>query len=87
MQRKPGTGGLRRCTLNTTVPYASCAGGEANTTNNRMEMTAVIVALEALKEQCCNSHKRFKVRDRCPVPKAGRKMEGKRLAAFRQEKR
>lgn len=28
------------------------SGGEANTTNNRMELMAVIVALEALKEQC-----------------------------------
>ena len=27
-------------------------GGEADTTNNRMEMTAVIRALEALKEPC-----------------------------------
>ncbi len=28
-------------------------GGEFHTTNNRMEMTAVIKALEALKEPCC----------------------------------
>ncbi len=28
------------------------SGGEENTTNNRMEMTAVIRALEALKEPC-----------------------------------
>ena len=28
------------------------SGGEANTTNNRMEMTAVIRALEALREPC-----------------------------------
>ena len=27
-------------------------GGEANTTNNRMELTAVIKALQALKESC-----------------------------------
>ena len=27
-------------------------GGELNTTNNRMELTAVIMALSALKEQC-----------------------------------
>ena len=27
-------------------------GGEANTTNNRMELTAVIAALSALKEPC-----------------------------------
>ena len=28
------------------------SGGEENTTNNRMELTAVIKALEALKEKC-----------------------------------
>jgi ribonuclease HI len=28
------------------------SGNEANTTNNRMELTAVIKALEALKEPC-----------------------------------
>jgi len=28
------------------------SGGEANTTNNRMELTAVIEALSALKESC-----------------------------------
>ncbi|MGN0632267.1 MAG: ribonuclease HI [Oscillospiraceae bacterium] len=28
------------------------SGGEANTTNNRMEMSAVIAALSALKEPC-----------------------------------
>jgi ribonuclease HI len=28
------------------------SGGEASTTNNRMELTAVITALEALKEPC-----------------------------------
>ena len=28
------------------------SGGEANTTNNRMELTAVIAALECLKEPC-----------------------------------
>ena len=28
-------------------------GGELSTTNNRMELTAVIRALEALKEPCC----------------------------------
>ena len=28
------------------------SGGEAQTTNNRMELTGVITALEALKEPC-----------------------------------
>lgn len=29
------------------------SGGEAQTTNNRMELTAVISALQCLKEPCC----------------------------------
>ena len=29
------------------------SGGDADTTNNRMELTAVISALKALKEPCC----------------------------------
>ena len=29
------------------------AGSESNTTNNRMELTAAIKAIEALKESCC----------------------------------
>ena len=34
-------------------------GGEANTTNNRMELMAVIAALEALKRPCqgCRAHR------------------------------
>lgn len=44
----PGAGGwgaLLRCGANSREIY----GGQANTTNNRMELTAVIRALEALK--------------------------------------
>ena len=47
----PGPGGW--CAI---LEYAGqeklLSGGEANTTNNRMELTAVIAALEALKEPC-----------------------------------
>ncbi len=47
----PGPGGW--CAI---LEYAGqekmISGGEANTTNNRMELTAVIAALEALKEPC-----------------------------------
>ncbi|RAL26924.1 ribonuclease HI [Thermoflavimicrobium daqui] len=32
--------------------YKELSGGEKNTTNNRMELTAVIEALRALKEPC-----------------------------------
>ncbi len=47
----PGPGGWA-CIL--AVPGAEkvMAGGEAETTNNRMELTAAIRALEALKEPC-----------------------------------
>ena len=48
----PGPGGW--CAI---LRYGShekiLSGGEAESTNNRMEMTAVIKALEALKERCC----------------------------------
>lgn len=47
----PGPGGW--CAI---LEYAGqekmLSGGEANTTNNRMELTAVIRALSALKEPC-----------------------------------
>lgn len=47
----PGPGGY-----GTILRYEShekeLSGGEADTTNNRMELTAVIVGLEALKEPC-----------------------------------
>lgn len=48
----PGPGGYG-AVLKYNGAVRELCGGEANTTNNRMEMTAVIVALEALKEQCC----------------------------------
>ncbi len=47
----PGPGGygaILRCNGVT----KELSGGEADTTNNRMEMTAVIMALEALKRPC-----------------------------------
>lgn len=47
----PGPGGF-----GTILRYNSTekelSGGEASTTNNRMELTAVIVGLQALKEPC-----------------------------------
>ena len=47
----PGPGGwgaiLRYC-----AREKELSGGEAQTTNNRMELTGVIAALEALKEPC-----------------------------------
>lgn len=47
----PGPGGYG-AVLKYNGAVRELCGGEASTTNNRMEMTAVIVALEALKEQC-----------------------------------
>ena len=36
------------------------SGGEKNTTNNRMELSAVLFALKALKEPCRNKYIRNK---------------------------
>jgi ribonuclease HI len=52
----PGPGGwgavLRFTTTNGDVHEKDLFGGEAHTTNNRMELTAAIRALEALKRPC-----------------------------------
>lgn len=47
----PGPGGWGAVLRYGTHEKELC-GGELNTTNNRMELTAVIMALSALKEQC-----------------------------------
>ena len=47
----PGPGGWG-VLLRYGVRTRELCGGEAHTTNNRMELTAVIRALEALKRQC-----------------------------------
>ena len=47
----PGRGGWG-VLLKYGVRTRELCGGEAHTTNNRMELTAVIRALEALKRQC-----------------------------------
>ena len=47
----PGPGGYG-AVLVYNVKEKELSGGEAQTTNNRMELTAVIKALEALKEPC-----------------------------------
>ena len=47
----PGIGGWG-VLLRYGVRTRELCGGEAHTTNNRMELTAVIRALEALKRQC-----------------------------------
>lgn len=48
----PGPGGWGAL-LTTGRTEKELFGGELGTTNNRMEMTAVIEALEALKRPCC----------------------------------
>ena len=48
---KPGPGGWGAI-LRYGGREKELSGGEARTTNNRMELTAVIAALEALKESC-----------------------------------
>lgn len=47
----PGPGGWGAVLVYKGVEKELC-GGEADTTNNRMELTAVIKALQALKEPC-----------------------------------
>ena len=47
----PGAGGWG-CILRYEQHEKELCGGCANTTNNRMELTAVIEALQALKESC-----------------------------------
>ena len=47
----PGPGGWGAILVYKGIEKALC-GGEPNTTNNRMELTAVIKALQALKESC-----------------------------------
>lgn len=47
----PGPGGYG-CVLIYGNHQKQLSGGERETTNNRMELTAVITALEALKEPC-----------------------------------
>jgi len=47
----PGPGGWG-CILMYGKKKKELSGGEISTTNNRMELTAVLAALEALNEQC-----------------------------------
>lgn len=47
----PGDGGYAAILIYKGLEKEIC-GGEENTTNNRMELTAVIKGLEALKEPC-----------------------------------
>lgn len=47
----PGPGGWGAVLVYKGVEKELC-GGEAETTNNRMELTAVIKALQALREEC-----------------------------------
>lgn len=50
-KKNPGPGGWAAILVYGAAEKELC-GGEADTTNNRMELTAVIRALEALKEKC-----------------------------------
>lgn len=50
-KKNPGPGGWAAILVCGAAEKELC-GGEADTTNNRMELTAVIRALEALKEKC-----------------------------------
>ena len=50
-KKNPGPGGWGAILVYKGKEKELC-GGEADTTNNRMELTAVIRALEALREPC-----------------------------------
>lgn len=50
-KKNPGPGGWAAILVYGGAEKELC-GGDADTTNNRMELTAVISALEALKEPC-----------------------------------
>ena len=50
-KKNPGPGGWCAILVYNGIEKVIC-GGEAETTNNRMELTAVIKALEALHEAC-----------------------------------
>lgn len=50
-KKNPGPGGWAAILIYNDV-YKEISGGEADTTNNRMELTAVISALSILKEPC-----------------------------------
>lgn len=49
--KNPGPGGWA-CILKHQKNELKLSGGEMNTTNNRMELTAIIEALKALKKNC-----------------------------------
>ena len=48
----PGKGGWAAIILDNNLNKKSISGGESNTTNNRMEMMAVIEAVRAIKKPC-----------------------------------
>lgn len=48
----PGTGGWAAILMHRDASK-EISGGEGNTTNNRMELTAAVRALESLKRPCC----------------------------------
>ena len=79
----PGSAdGVRYCVL--AAWKKELCGGEENTTNNRMELSAAISALAALKEPCqvlLTTDSQYLVNG---MEKGWPKMEGQRLAQKRQ---
>ena len=47
----PGKGGLAAIILDFNLNHSSISGGESNTTNNRMELMAPIMALKKIKKK------------------------------------
>lgn len=48
-----GPGGWAFCIVNNDDTYSCMSGSDANTTNNRMELTAIIEALNMIQEKEC----------------------------------
>ncbi len=48
-----GPGGWAFCIVNNDDTYSCMSGSDSNTTNNRMELTAVIEALNMIQEKEC----------------------------------
>lgn len=82
-QPNPGAGGWAAI-LRYGTSVREISGAEANTTNNRMELRAIVEALRALKEPCrvtlrtdsrnamawCNPHSFKKAKQRAKLPEA-----------------
>jgi ribonuclease HI len=52
--KNPGPGGWAFCIVDDSDSYTCMSGSESNTTNNRMELTAIIESLAMIQDNECN---------------------------------